>query len=98
MRTRLFVGNLPYNASENDIKTHFEQAGVVVSVNVMIDRQTGRTRGFAFADMDSKEAAAKAIELFHGKNFQGRDLTVNEARPHEERPPGSGIPGGRSHS
>ncbi len=90
MPIRLFVGNLPYNATQNDLQTHFGQAGVVISVNMMIDKQTGRSRGFSFVDMDSQEAATKAIEMFHGQDFQGRNLTINEARPREERPPGDG--------
>ena len=93
MLTRLFVGNLPYNATENDLKVHFGQAGVVLSINMMVDRQTGRSRGFSFVDMDSKVAATKSIEMFHGQDFQGRNLTVNEARPREERPPSAGDRG-----
>ncbi len=89
MPTRLFVGNLPFNATENDLRNHFAQAGGVISVNMMTDRQTGRSRGFSFVDMDSKEAANKALEMFHGKDFQGRNLNINEARPREERPPGA---------
>jgi RNA recognition motif-containing protein len=93
MATKLFVGNLVYNASENDLQVHFGQAGAVVSVNIMLDRATGRSRGFAFVEMGSEDAAKKAIEMFHQKDFQGRALTVNEARPREERPFGGG--GGR---
>jgi RNA recognition motif-containing protein len=90
MATRLFVGNLTYNTTENDLSDHFGQAGTVVSVNIMQDRATGRSRGFGFVDMSSQEEATKAIEMFHQKEFQGRALTVNEARPREERPPGGG--------
>ena len=90
MATRLFVGNLTYTTTENDLQDHFGQAGTVLSVNIMQDRATGRSRGFGFVDMSSQEEATKAIEMFHQKDFQGRALTVNEARPREERPPGGG--------
>jgi RNA recognition motif-containing protein len=90
MATKLFVGNLTYSSTENDLQDYFSQAGGVVSVNIMQDRTTGRSRGFAFIEMASPADAAKAIEMFHQKDFQGRPLTVNEARPREERPPGSG--------
>ncbi len=96
MATKLFVGNLPFTATENDLQDFFAQAGVVVAVNIMQDRATGRSRGFAFVEMGSQEDATKAISMFHQKEFQGRSLTVNEARPREERPPGGGgYRGGR---
>ena len=95
MPVKLFVGNLPFNATENDLQDHFAQAGVVVSANIMLDRMTGKSRGFAFVEMASNEDAQKAISLFHQKDFQGRGLTVNEARPREERPPGGGGGGDR---
>ncbi len=94
MSAKLFVGNLTFTATENDLQDHFAQAGVVVSVNIMQDRMTGRSRGFAFVEMSTKEDAVKAIEMFHSKDFQGRPLTVNEARPREDRPPGGGGGGG----
>src|SRR5580700_9314426 len=94
MAAKLFVGNLTFTATENDLQDHFAQAGVVVSVNIMQDRMTGRSRGFAFIEMGSQEDATKAIEMFHSKDFQGRPLTVNEARPREDRPPGGGGGGG----
>ena len=94
MSAKLFVGNLTFTATENDLQDYFAQAGVVVSVNIMQDRMTGRSRGFAFIEMGSKEDAEKAIQMFHSKDFQGRPLTVNEARPREERPPGGGGGGG----
>jgi cold-inducible RNA-binding protein len=95
MPAKLFVGNLTFTATENDLQDHFAQAGVVVSVNIMQDRMTGRSRGFAFIEMGSQEDATKAIEMFHSKDFQGRPLTVNEARPREDRPPGGGGGGYR---
>lgn len=88
MATKLFVGNLTYTATENDLQDLFSQAGGVVSVSIMQDRTTGRSRGFAFIEMASPADAEKAISTFHQKDFQGRPLTVNEARPREERPPG----------
>ncbi len=94
MATRLFVGNLTYNSTENDLQDYFSQAGTVVSVDIMQDRATGRSRGFAFVEMSSQAEATKAVEMFHQKEFQGRTLTVNEARPREERPGGGG---GRDH-
>jgi len=90
MATKLFVGNLTYNTTENELQDYFGQAGTVISVNIMQDRATGRSRGFAFIEMGSQAEANKAIEMFHQKDFQGRPLTVNEARPREERPPGGG--------
>ena len=94
MPAKLFVGNLTFTATENDLQDHFAQAGVVVSVNIMQDRMTGRSRGFAFIEMASQEDALKAIQMFNSKDFQGRPLTVNEARPREERPAGGGSGGG----
>jgi RNA recognition motif-containing protein len=88
MATRLFVGNLTYGSTENDLQDYFSQAGTVVSVDIMQDRATGRSRGFAFVEMGSQADATKAVEMFHQKDFQGRTLTVNEARPREERPSG----------
>ncbi len=90
MATRLFVGNLTYNSTENDLQDYFSQAGTVVSVDIMQDRATGRSRGFAFVEMSSQDEATKAVEMFHQKDFQGRTLTVNEARPREERSGGGG--------
>lgn len=83
---RLFVGNLPYQAMENDLQDYFSQAGVVTSVNLMLDKVTGRSRGFAFVEFATAEGANKAVEQFHNKEFQGRALTVNVARAREERP------------
>ena len=87
--TRLFVGNLSYQTTENDLQDHFSQAGVVTSVNLMFDKVTGKSRGFAFVEMATPEEAARAVEQLHNKEFQGRALTVNVARPREERPPRS---------
>ncbi len=94
MSAKLFVGNLTFTASENDLQDHFSQAGSVLSVNIMQDRTTGRSRGFAFIEMASQDDAERAISMFHEKDFQGRPLTVNEARPREDRPSGGGGGGG----
>jgi cold-inducible RNA-binding protein len=94
MATKLFVGNLPFSATENDLQDYFATAGTVIAVNIMQDRATGRSRGFAFVEMGSQAEADAAVSQFHGKEFQGRALTVNEARPREERPPGGGGGGG----
>jgi RNA recognition motif-containing protein len=96
MNTKLFVGNLAYSVTENALQDMFSQYGVVTEVALMMDRDTGRPRGFAFVAMESKEAAQAAIEALNGKNVEGRDLTVNEARPREERPRdgGGGYGGG----
>jgi cold-inducible RNA-binding protein len=85
--TRLFVGNLSYQTMENDLQDYFAQAGAVNSVNLMMDKMTGKSRGFAFIEFADANEANKAIEQFHNKEFQGRALTVNIARPREERAP-----------
>ena len=92
--SRLFVGNLSYQTMENDLQEYFSQAGVVSSVNLMLDKFTGKSRGFAFIEYSSQDEANKAVEMFHNKEFQGRQLTVNIARPREERPQRSGDRGG----
>ncbi|NOS68830.1 MAG: RNA-binding protein [Verrucomicrobia bacterium] len=94
MSTKLFVGNLSFKTTENDLQDAFAACGTVVETNLMMDRMTGRPRGFAFVTMSSPEEAQKAIDTLHGKEFDGRALTVNVARPREERPPGGGG-GGR---
>ncbi len=84
---RLFVGNLSYQTMENDLQEHFSQAGVVTTVNLMLDKVTGKSRGFAFIEFATAEEANKAVEQLHNKEFQGRALTVNIARPREDRAP-----------
>jgi RNA recognition motif-containing protein len=93
MSNKLFVGNLSFNTTENDLHDAFAAHGTVVEANLMMDRATGRPRGFAFVTMSSPEEAQKAIEALNGKQLDGRALTVNVARPREERPGGGG--GGR---
>ncbi len=88
MATKLFVGNINHDATENDLQDHFAAAGTVVSVAIIQDRFTGRSRGFGFVEMSSQEEANKAIATFHNKEFQGRQLTVNEARARDDRSPG----------
>jgi cold-inducible RNA-binding protein len=95
MSTKLFVGNLSFKTTENDLQDAFAAHGTVVETNIMMDRMTGRPRGFAFVTMSSQEEAQKAIDALHGKDFDGRALTVNIARPREERPAGGGGGGGR---
>ena len=92
MGTKLFVGNLSFDVIENDLQDLFSQAGSVNSVDIMQDRTTGRSRGFGFVEMATEEDTAKAITMFNGKEFKGRALTVNEARPREERGGGGRIP------
>src|ERR1051325_8100205 len=97
MSTKLFVGNLSFNTTENDLQDLFAAYGPVQQVDMIMDRMTGRPRGFGFVTMDNNDDAKKAIEALHGKNIGGRDLTVNEARPREERPGGGGGGGGRGY-
>jgi cold-inducible RNA-binding protein len=90
--TRLFIGNLSYNTTEDDLRGFFSEAGNIISLNLMLDKFTGKSRGFAFIEMSTPEEANKAIELFQGKELQDRALTVNIARPREDRPPTRGGP------
>ena len=85
MSMKLYVGNLAFQTSSNDLQELFAQAGTVESASVVEDRDTGRSRGFGFVEMSSKEEGEAAISQFHGKEFNGRNLTVNEARPREDR-------------
>ena len=92
--SRLFVGNLSYQTQERDLQDHFSASGVVTNVNLMLDRVTGKSRGFAFVEFATADEANRAVEMFHGKDLGGRALTVNIARPREERAPGGGGGGG----
>jgi len=85
MSMKLYVGNLAFKTSSEDLQQLFSQAGTVQSASVVEDRDTGRSRGFAFVEMASKEEGEAAIAQFHGKELDGRNLTVNEARPREDR-------------
>src|SRR2546426_12149328 len=95
MGTKLYVGNLSFNTTENELQELFAQAGAVQEVTLMQDKFTGKSRGFAFITMGSEEDAQNAISKFNGQTIEGRPLTVNEARPREPRPPGGG--GGRGY-
>ena len=94
MNTKLFVGNLSFNTTENDLQDAFAVHGTVTEANLITDRSTGRPRGFGFVTMGSPEEAQKAIDAMNGATLDGRNLTVNEARPREERT-GGGFRGGR---
>jgi cold-inducible RNA-binding protein len=95
MSTKLFVGNLSFDLTENDLQDAFAAHGTVLEANLMMDRATGRPRGFGFVTMSTPEEAEKAISALNGKELGGRALTVNIARPREERPGGGGGGGGR---
>ena len=85
MAKKLYVGGLPYSMTDDRLKEVFGQAGDVESANVIIDRMTGKSRGFGFVTMANDEDAPKAIDMFNGKDLDGRTITVNEARPMQER-------------
>ncbi len=90
MAKKLYVGGLSYSTTEDALSSEFSKAGAVASVKVIIDRMTGKSKGFGFVEMGSDEDATKAVEMFNGKEFDGRTLTVNEARPEEKREGGGG--------
>jgi len=94
MATKLYVGGLPYSTTSDDLKGHFSQAGAVESAVIITDKMSGRSKGFGFVEMTNDEEAQSAISMFNGKDFGGRNLTVNEARPMEERPQRSAGGGG----
>ncbi|OGZ33302.1 MAG: RNA-binding protein [Candidatus Portnoybacteria bacterium RBG_13_41_18] len=101
MAKKLYVGGLPYSTTEDALKDAFSQAGTVETATIITDKMSGRSKGFGFVEMATDEEATKAIEMWNGKEFEGRNLTVNEARPMEARPPrrdfnrgGSGGRGG----
>jgi cold-inducible RNA-binding protein len=87
MAKKLYVGGLSYSTTEDSLKDAFSQAGTVETATIIVDKMSGRSKGFGFVEMSSDEEATKAIELWNGKEFEGRTLTVNEARPMEARPP-----------
>lgn len=94
MGNRLYVGNLPFSATEESLKALFQQAGQVESARIITDRDTGRSKGFAFVEMSTQQEATNAISKFNGSDFEGRSLTVNEARPMTPREGGGGGGGG----
>jgi RNA recognition motif-containing protein len=97
MSTKLFVGNLSFNVTENQLQDTFAAHGTVVEANLMMDRMSGRPRGFGFVTMSNADEAQKAIDALNGKDLDGRALTVNIARPREERAPGGGGGGRREY-
>ena len=86
MAKKLYVGGLPYSTTDAELKDAFSKAGAVASAVVIMDKMTGRSKGFGFVEFSSDEDATKAIDMFNGKDFSGRSITVNEARPMEDRP------------
>jgi RNA recognition motif-containing protein len=94
MAKKLYVGGLPYSTTEDALKDLFAQAGAVESAIIIMDKMTGRSKGFGFVEMTSDDEAMKAIEMFDKKEYEGRTLTVNEARPMEARPPRRDFNGG----
>lgn len=96
MGNKLYVGNLTYKVADNDLQQLFESHGSVVSAKVVIDRDTGRSKGFGFVEMENNEGAQSAIAALNGKDHDGRNLTVNEARPREGSSGGGNRSGGRS--
>jgi len=95
MAKKLYVGGLSYNTTEDALKELFSQAGTVETATIIVDRMSNRSKGFGFVEMSSDEEAEKAIEMFNGKELDGRSLTVNEARPMEARPKRDFDRGGR---
>ena len=87
----IYVTNIPFKATDNDLKELFQQHGEVTSAKIIIDKETQRSRGFGFVEMPDTAAARKAMTALNGSNFQGKDLTVNEARPKSDAPRGGGY-------
>jgi len=91
MAKKLYVGSLSYSTVDETLKEEFSKAGTVETATVIMDKMSGRSKGFGFVEMSSEEEAQKAIEMFNGKELDGRKIVVNEARPQEERPQGGGF-------
>ncbi|MEK9184722.1 MAG: RNA-binding protein [Patescibacteria group bacterium] len=96
MAKKLYVGGIAYSTSEDALKSYFAQAGNVTSASIIMDKMTNRSKGFGFVEMSSDEEAQNAINMFNGKELEGRRLTVNEARPMQPRAPRGGDRGGNS--
>ncbi|MFA6098235.1 MAG: RNA-binding protein [Patescibacteria group bacterium] len=96
MAKKLFVGSLSYSVTDDQLRDFFSQAGTVESANVIIDRVSGRSKGFGFVEMSTDEEAKTAIDTLNGKDFEGRSIIVNEARPMKERPPRGNFGGSRN--
>jgi RNA recognition motif-containing protein len=94
MSTKLYVGNLSFRVSSEDLQEYFAQAGSVESANIVMDRETGRSRGFGFVEMSTEDAANAAIAQFNGKEYDGRNMVVNEARPRDDGGRGGNRGGG----
>ncbi|MCF7905963.1 RNA-binding protein [Candidatus Gracilibacteria bacterium] len=94
MGTKLYVGGLPYSTTEDTLRAAFEKAGAVEEAKIITDRMSGRSKGFGFITMASEDEAQAAIDMWHDQEFEGRKLTVNEARPLEDRPPRRDFGGG----
>jgi len=94
MQKKLYVGGLAYSTTEETLKNTFAEAGTVETATIIIDKMSGRSKGFGFVEMSTEEEAQKAIEMFNGKELDGRTLTVNEARPMAPRPARGGFGGG----
>lgn len=86
MNSKLYVGNLPYSTTDSSLSDLFAQVGTVTSASVITDKMSGRSKGFGFVEMSTPEEAQAAIEKFHGQDYEGRAMTVSEARPKEDRP------------
>ncbi len=97
MGSKLYVGNLPFSTTETDLQAHFASCGTVESCRIITDRDTGRSKGFAFVEMSSSEEAQNAIDRLNGQQFDGRALNVSEARPQEPRSGGGGGRSSRGH-
>jgi RNA recognition motif-containing protein len=95
MGAKLYVGNLPYSATEERLQQHFAQFGAVLSARIITDKFSGRSKGFGFVEMGSDAEAQKATTALNGTDFEGRNIVVSEARPQAPRPMGSGAGGGR---
>jgi RNA recognition motif-containing protein len=95
MAKKLFVGGLPWATTNDDLKDLFSQAGTVASATIITDKMTGRSRGFGFVEFESDAEADSALDMFNGKEYNGRNLVVNEAKPMTDRPQRSGGGGGR---
>lgn len=98
MEKKLYVGGLPYATTDDALKVAFSQAGTVDNAQIIMDKMTGRSKGFGFVEMSTAEEAQASIEMFHGKDFEGRTLTVNVARPKEEGGPRRTFSGGGNRS
>ena len=98
MAKKLYVGGLPYTTTDDELRAHFETVGAVESATIIMDKMSGRSKGFGFVEMTNDGDADKAVSTFNGQDFGGRKLTVNEARPMEARPPRSGGFGGGNRS